>query len=114
MDPRPGTPPRLDLFQDQGVAFSSWVYRIAHNATIDHYRRHGKVTLVSLENAPMLESADPSEMAVEALSNQDLRAALRDLTDEQPQVLILPSFQDLRAAHAAGIVGKSVGVVQAL
>jgi len=105
---------RLDLFQDQGVAFSSWVYRIAHNATIDHYRRHGKVTLVSLENAPMLESADPSEMAVEALSNQDLRAALRDLTDEQQQVLILRFFQDLSAAQVAGIMGKSVGAVQAL
>ena len=105
---------RLDLFQDQGVAFSSWVYRIAHNATIDHYRRHGKVTLVSLENAPMPESADPSELAVEALSNQDLRAALRDLTDEQQQVLILRFFQDLSAAQVAGIMGKSVGAVQAL
>jgi RNA polymerase sigma-70 factor (ECF subfamily) len=105
---------RLDLFQDQGVAFSSWVYRIAHNATIDHYRRHGKVTLVSLENAAMPESADPSELAVEALSNQDLRAALRALTDEQQQVLILRFFQDLSATQVAGIMGKSVGAVQAL
>ncbi len=80
---------RLDLFQDQGVAFSSWIYRIAHNATIDHYRRHGKVVLVSLEHAPALESADPSELAVEQLSNADLHAAIRDLTDEQQQVLIL-------------------------
>ena len=62
----------------------------------------------------MLESADPSEMAVEALSNQDLRAALRDLTDEQQQVLILRFFQDLSAAQVAGIMGKSVGAVQAL
>src|SRR5438445_4713218 len=29
---------RLDLFQDQGVAFSSWVYRSAHIDTIDHDR----------------------------------------------------------------------------
>src|ERR1700738_646790 len=48
--------PRLDLFHDQGGAFSSWVYRIAHNATIDHYRRHGKVTIVSLEHVPPSES----------------------------------------------------------
>src|ERR1700724_1726037 len=53
---------RLDLFQDEGVAFSSWVYRIAHNATIDHYRRQGKVALISLEHAPALESADPSQL----------------------------------------------------
>jgi RNA polymerase sigma-70 factor (ECF subfamily) len=105
---------RLDLFKDQGVAFSSWVYRIAHNATIDHYRRHGKVTLVSLEQAQLPQSADPSELAVDQLSNEDLRAALRDLTDEQQQVLILRFFQDLTAAQVAGIMGKSVGAVQAL
>ncbi|HEV2013717.1 MAG TPA: sigma-70 family RNA polymerase sigma factor [Candidatus Dormibacteraeota bacterium] len=105
---------RLDLFREQGVAFSSWVYRIAHNATVDHYRRHGKVTLVSLEHATPSESADPSELAVEQLSNEDLRAALRDLTDEQQQVLILRFFQDLTAGQVADIMGKSVGAVQAL
>ena len=105
---------RLDLFKDQGVAFSSWVYRIAHNATIDHYRRHGKVTLVALDEAQLPPSADPSELAVEQLSNEDLRVALRGLTDEQQQVLILRFFQDLTAAQVAGIMGKSVGAVQAL
>ena len=105
---------RLDQFQDLGVAFSSWVYKIAHNATIDHYRRHGKVTLVSLEQATLPQSADPSELALEQLSNEDLRVALRALTDEQQQVLILRFFQDLTAAQVAGIMGKSVGAVQAL
>ncbi|HVS08033.1 MAG TPA: sigma-70 family RNA polymerase sigma factor [Candidatus Dormibacteraeota bacterium] len=105
---------RLDLFQDEGVAFSSWVYRIAHNATIDHYRRQGKMSLVSLEQAPPLESADPSELAVEQLSNDDLHVAIRDLTDEQQQVLILRFFQDLTANQVAAIMGKSVGAVQAL
>ena len=105
---------RLDLFHDQGVAFSSWLYRIAHNATIDHYRRQGKATLVPLDSAAMPASADPSELAVERLSNQDLREALRELTDEQQQVLILRFFQDLTAAQAAQIMGKSVGAVQAL
>jgi RNA polymerase sigma-70 factor (ECF subfamily) len=105
---------RLDLFQDQGVAFSSWVYRIAHNATIDHYRRHGKVTLVPLDDATLPQSADPSELALEQLSNEDLRLALRDLTDEQQQVLILRFFQDLTATQVADIMGKSVGAVQAL
>ena len=105
---------RLDLFHDQGVAFSSWVYRIAHNATIDHYRRQGKASLVPLESAPMPVTADPSELALEQLANDDLRQAVRELTDEQQQVLILRFFQDLTAAQAAEIMGKSVGAVQAL
>jgi len=105
---------RLDLFQDQGVAFSSWVYRIAHNATIDHYRRQGKVTLVPLDDATLPQSADPSDLAVEQMSNEDLRAAIRDLTEEQQQVLLLRFFQDLTAAQVADIMGKSIGAVQAL
>ncbi|HET9848143.1 MAG TPA: sigma-70 family RNA polymerase sigma factor [Candidatus Dormibacteraeota bacterium] len=105
---------RLDLYQDQGVAFSSWLYRIAHNATIDHYRRRGKVTLVPLETATLPQSADPSDLALEQLSNDELRQALRALTDEQQQVLILRFFQDLTAAQVAEIIGKSVGAVQAL
>ena len=105
---------RLDLFHDQGVAFSSWVYRIAHNATVDHYRRRGKVSLVPLENAVLPESADPSELAMDQISNEELRSALRKLTDEQQQVLILRFFQDLSAVQVAEIIGKSVGAVQAL
>ena len=105
---------RLDLFHDQGVAFSSWVYRIAHNATIDHYRRQGRVILVSLEHATLPESADPSELALQQLSNEELREALRQLTDEQQQVLILRFFQDLTAVQVGEIIGKSVGAVQAL
>src|SRR5205809_6575731 len=51
---------RLDLFQDQGVAFSSWISRIGHHATIDHYRRHVQVVLDSLERAPAPEPAAPA------------------------------------------------------
>src|SRR6266487_1487565 len=43
---------RLDLFQDQGVAFSARIFRIAPNPTSGYGRRHGKVVLVSLEHAP--------------------------------------------------------------
>src|SRR5437870_12123743 len=56
---------RLALFQDQGVAFSSWAYRIAHNATIDHYRLHSKVTLVPWEIAVLPQTADSAGLAVE-------------------------------------------------
>jgi RNA polymerase sigma-70 factor (ECF subfamily) len=72
------------------------------------------VALVSLDHAPPPESADPSELAVEQLSNEDLHIAIRDLTDEQQQVLILRFFQDLTANQVAAIMGKSVGAVQAL
>jgi RNA polymerase sigma-70 factor, ECF subfamily len=48
------------------------------------------------------------------ISNDELREALGELTDEQQQVLILRFFQDLTASQAAEVMGKSVGAVQAL
>lgn len=105
---------RLDTFQDQGIAFSAWIYRIAHNATIDHYRRHGKTSTVPLEDARLPEGDDPSEIALDKLRNEDLREAIGTLTEDQQQVLILRFFQDLTAAQVAEIIGKSVGAVQAL
>jgi RNA polymerase sigma-70 factor (ECF subfamily) len=51
---------------------------------------------------------------VEHLRDEDLREAIRTLTEDQQQVLILRFFQDLTAAQVAEIVGKSVGAVQAL
>src|ERR1700737_2190672 len=74
---------RLDLFRDEGVAFSSWVYRIAPRAPLDHYRRHGKVGLVSLAHAPPSASPDLSDLALEQLSNDDLHAPLPHRTAEQ-------------------------------
>jgi RNA polymerase sigma-70 factor, ECF subfamily len=105
---------RLDTFHEQGVAFSSWIYRIAHNATIDHYRRQGKVNVVSIDEALLPESADPSDLALDRIDNEQLRRCLRALTDDQQQVLVLRFFQDLTANQVAEITGKSVGAVQAL
>jgi RNA polymerase sigma-70 factor, ECF subfamily len=105
---------RLNTFQDQGIAFSAWIYRIAHNATIDHYRRHGKTQTVPLDEAQLPQGDDPSELALDRLRNENLREAIRTLTEEQQQVLILRFFQDLSAVQVAEVVGKSVGAVQAL
>jgi RNA polymerase sigma-70 factor (ECF subfamily) len=51
---------------------------------------------------------------VDNLRDEDLREAIRTLTEDQQQILILRFFQDLSAAQVAQVVGKSVGAVQAL
>jgi RNA polymerase sigma-70 factor (ECF subfamily) len=37
--------------------FSTWLYRIAHNRLIDHYRAHERSALASYDDADALESA---------------------------------------------------------
>jgi RNA polymerase sigma-70 factor (ECF subfamily) len=107
---------RLDLYEERESGFQSWIYRIAHNATVDYYRRQGKPATVSLEEVETTipPSADPSELALDRIENEDLRAAIRRLTDDQQQVLLLRFFADLSAVEVARMVGKTVGAVQAL
>ena len=107
---------RLDLYQERASGFQSWVYRIAHNATIDFYRRRGQPATVSLEEAEAAipPTADPAELALDRIENEDLRAAIRRLTDDQQQVLLLRFFADLSSVDVARMLGKTVGAVQAL
>jgi RNA polymerase sigma-70 factor (ECF subfamily) len=107
---------RLDLYEERESGFQSWVFRIAHNALIDYYRRQGKPPTVALEEAETAipPSADPAELALDRVENDELRAAIRRLTDDQQQVLLLRFFADLSAVDVAELVGKSVGAVQAL
>ena len=57
----------IQRYRPQGVAFSSWLYRIAHNLLVDRYRRAGRdaVELSSQvhDNRP---HADPPTMVQNA------------------------------------------------
>ena len=40
----------LPKFEYRGIPFSAWVYRIAHDRIVDHYRRQGRRPTVPLED----------------------------------------------------------------
>jgi RNA polymerase sigma-70 factor (ECF subfamily) len=51
---------RLDTFQEQRGPFGVWLFRIAHNVVVDHYRRAARTPNVSLELAEPLAASAPS------------------------------------------------------
>ena len=42
----------IDSFRWQGYQFSSWLFRIAHNLIVDHFRKRGRRHIVALDDAP--------------------------------------------------------------
>jgi RNA polymerase sigma-70 factor, ECF subfamily len=98
------------------TSFSGWLYRIAHNLVIDHYRRKARATLVDIDDAaPMqAQSGNPVESTELQFERQRLRDALRKLTDEQSQVISLRFLEDLSIAEVADIMQKTEGAVKAL
>ncbi|MBR6285306.1 MAG: sigma-70 family RNA polymerase sigma factor [Muribaculaceae bacterium] len=82
--------------------FSQWVYRIAHNCIIDHYRHVRNENLQSTDTGEMsvLNRKQYSEAAVEdvIIDDQikaDLHRLVRALPDNQRQVLLMRYYRDM-------------------
>ncbi len=98
------------------TSFKSWLYRIAHNLVVDHYRRSSKVTQVSLEKTPGLTQDGDTllETVEKRLDMEALERALVSLTDEQSQVIVLRFIEGYNIAEVSEIMGKTEGAIKAL
>lgn len=105
----------LDRFQFSRTPYLAWLYTIAHNAVIDHYRTR-KVT-TALDDV-QLSQPDHSE-AVESeidmtVEMQSVKAALQTLTDDQQKVLTLKFIDGMSNNEIARQLGKREGAIRAL
>jgi RNA polymerase sigma-70 factor (ECF subfamily) len=96
------------------TSFRGWLYRIAHNLLVDHYRKQPPVPMLALDEQLVAAQGDPDSALAEKLSRQDLLAAISQLTPAQQQVLVLRFGEQLAARKVAEIMGKSVGAVEML
>lgn len=97
-------------------SFAPWLYRIAHNLVVDHFRRQARQMHVSLEEAYAAPSSsdDPHTSTEQALRGERIRRALNRLTDEQATVVTLRFLEGLSISEVATAIGKSEGAVKAL
>ena len=95
--------------------FGAWLYRIAHNAVIDHYRT--TKTVVSLEDAApvQLSYADEIDKKLDLqILAQELIQGLKVLTGTQQKVLILRFILGYTTPEIAQSLDKQQGAVRAL
>ncbi len=100
----------LPNFTLRGLPFTSWLYRIAHNLVVDYRRRQQPLPMPEEDLRGIAAQAlSPEEAAVHAQEVSTLVAALRELDDEEQQVILLRFVQDLSHGEIAAIIGKSEG-----
>src|SRR5512146_435987 len=104
----------LDRYQPNGRPFIAWLYTIAHNSVIDHYRT--RKDTVPIENTLSLASDSPSpDEQVELHFEADhLRNALQTLTPEQQQEVVLKFIAGMTTDEIAAQLQKSAGAIRAL
>jgi RNA polymerase sigma-70 factor (ECF subfamily) len=96
-------------------SFMAWMYRIAHNLVVDHYRRRPPLSPVELDDALLsTDGHDPLYAVQEGEAQEQLRAALSHLTAEQQEVLALRFGEGWTARKTAQVMNKTTGAVEAL
>lgn len=107
---------KADRFEE-GARFSTWMYQIALNLCRDHLRRRKRWRLVDqpeeaseraarIGGSPARFAADSPEQALEERERREIVArALRSLSPEQREVLVLKEFEGLKFREIAEIIG---------
>ncbi len=103
-------------FQDQGVPFSAWLYRIAHNLVANFHRDRSRRKIMSLDDIDQWHFADESpELATQLLEDKEiLLRAIRRLPADRQELLILKFVERLPNAEIGEIMGRSEGAIKSL
>ena len=94
--------------------FLPWVMRIAHNLTVDHFRKANKMPFqreteefsifdYMSDNSPTIESKLITEQV-----ESDLTRLLDELPDDQKEVLVMRMYQDMSFKEIADSTGVSI------
>ncbi|MCG2795702.1 MAG: sigma-70 family RNA polymerase sigma factor [Actinomycetia bacterium] len=104
----------IDSYEMRDVAFSSWLYRIAHNLVVDYFRKVSKRESVPIEEQPPAPSnrGNPVDIVMAEMDSERLYKAMQKLTHNQREVLVLKFIDNLSNSRVSEIMGISVGAVK--
>jgi len=104
----------LPRFNRGSSPFIAWLYTIAHNMVVDHYRTFKQTA--HLDEISSLPASDPlpDEQHDSHYDAQRLRSALQKLTDTQREVVTMKMIDGMSTEEIAGRLGKSAGAIRAL
>jgi RNA polymerase sigma-70 factor (ECF subfamily) len=103
-------------YQDQGVPFSAWLYRIAHNLVANWHRDRSRRTIVSIDDVSQWVVTDHGpEFATQLMQDKEaLLEAIGRLPADRQELLIF-KFVELKSnAEIGDIMGRSEGAIKSL
>jgi RNA polymerase sigma-70 factor (ECF subfamily) len=103
----------IGRFRWQSAPFSAWLFRIAHNLAVDHFRGRRRME-VEAEVPERDEDAAAEAEALESIAQYGMLELIDRLSPEQRQVLTLKFYFGFGNAETAAILGKTEGAVKSL
>jgi RNA polymerase sigma-70 factor (ECF subfamily) len=105
----------LDRFSFSRTPYLAWLYTIAHNAVIDHYRTRKVTTALDDVQLSQPDHSEAVENDIDLTTEmQSVKTALQALTDDQQKVLTLKFIEGMSNNEIARQLGKREGAIRAL
>ena len=92
-----------------GTPFRAWIYQIARNARVDHYRKTPRHITFEPEMVPPVMPKDTAQKSEEV---ELLHRALMQMPEEKREILVLSRFQELKYEEIARLLGCELGTVK--
>ena len=106
---------KINKFRWQSAPFSAWLFRIAHNLAMDHFRASRRWQPEEDVPEPDVDESTSAETgALESIGRKSMLELIEDLSPEQQQVLTLKFVFNFANAEAATILGKTEGAIKSL
>jgi RNA polymerase sigma-70 factor (ECF subfamily) len=105
----------IGRFRWQAAPFSAWLFRIAHNLAMDHFRASRRWhPEEEVPEPPDAEEASAEEEAMHSIGRQSMLELIENLSADQQQVLTLKFVFNFANADVATILGKTEGAIKSL
>lgn len=107
----------LSALQDKTApqkTIKGWLYSVASRVVKDFYRKKYRRKQVALEESVPSLADGPAQKVESMLTNEDLRQAITELTEDQQEIIALRFGYEMSIRDVAQTTGKSEGAVKML
>ena len=97
----------------QHYAFKSWMFQIARNARIEHFKKYGSKRTEDLDLSHLDLGEDTVSIAIDKQEQMVfLKKAMTQLNEEQREILMLTRYQGMKYRAVGTLLGCSEGAVK--
>lgn len=106
----------MKTYEEKGVPFQAWLYRIAHNLVANFHRDEGRRKIIPLDDyiAQSLRSEAPEKQLEDNEEKAALLRAIRRLPQERQDLLVMKFVDNLSNAEIGAILGRTEGAIKSL
>lgn len=106
----------IKTYEDKGVPFQAWLYRIAHNLVANFHRDEGRRKIIPLDDyiAQSLRTEAPERQTEENEERSMLLRCIKRMPEDRQQLLLLKFVEGLSNIEIGAIMGRTEGAIKSL